>query len=207
MKKNKIFVVGNSIDYVNWIENCELTNNVEKANIVFFTGGEDVSPDLYNCKKHVTTYCNAIRDLREVGYYNYVQTLKNKPLCIGVCRGSQLICALNGGKLIQNCNNHAIWNTHNITFNDGEQYEITSTHHQMAYPFNLPEENYELIAWSTEKRSEIYEGDKIDKKLIIKEPEIIYYPKTKMLGIQGHPEMMNKCELHNKLNSLIQKYI
>ena len=61
----KVYVVGSAKHYSAWIENHELTDNLEEANIVLFTGGEDVDPSLYGCETHHTTYSNIDRDLAE----------------------------------------------------------------------------------------------------------------------------------------------
>ena len=51
----KVYVVGEAINYVNFMTGVKLVNAIEDANIVLFTGGEDVDPSLYGCKKHYTT--------------------------------------------------------------------------------------------------------------------------------------------------------
>lgn len=79
----KIYVVGNQIDYVNWIENCEIVDHPEKADILFFTGGEDVTPELYGEKVGSYTYSNLKRDVFELNIFDkYINKHK-----IGVCRG------------------------------------------------------------------------------------------------------------------------
>lgn len=191
--------------YAEWLKNIKITNNIEEADIIMFTGGEDVSPELYGCEKHITTYCNKERDIACNKLFEKSQKLPNKPLLIGICRGSQYLTVANGGKLIQNVNNHAIWGTHNIVFND-ESYQITSTHHQMMYPFDLNNEDYKILAYAAPKRSTIYEGDGIDIPPV--EPEIVFYPKTNCLCIQGHPEMMNnECKIVRALNNLVETLI
>ena len=202
----KVFVVGGDTYYINWIQNCELVNDLKEANIVFFTGGEDVTPSLYGCKKHPTTYCNIHRDKYEKEIFN---NISKDQLVVSVCRGSQFICCMNGGKLIQNCDHHAIWGTHEIVDKNNNKYQITSTHHQMAYPFDIDPNLYEILYWS-EHRSTKYEGDKIDAKKVVKEPEITLYHlenKPVCIGIQGHPEMMLYSELHDMLNDLIKQWV
>lgn len=116
---------------------------------------------------------------------------------------------MNGGKLVQNCRNHALYGTHGITNNEVE-YEITSTHHQMQYPYNLKKENYDVLFVSSEFRSpHYYEGDYIDYARILEngEPEIVLYHKEgapKCLAIQGHPEYMRPdAPVVEMLNDLI----
>ena len=80
----KVYVVGGDTSYANWIKDCELVNNPQDAKIVFFTGGEDVSPEIYGCKKHHTTYCNPERDAYERGIF---ENMRLDQLALGVCRG------------------------------------------------------------------------------------------------------------------------
>lgn len=202
----KVFVVG-STNYANWINDVELVDDVKSADIVFFTGGEDVDPSIYGCKKHPRTYSNIARDLKEQAIFD---SLSDKQLVIGSCRGSQLLSALNGGLIVQDVKNHAIWGTHEIT-NGEDKYQITSTHHQMQYPYILPKEDYDVLYWAEGRSEGYYAGDKIDSKVIIEkgEPEIVLYHKKdrpKCIAIQGHPEMMSYCSLHEMLNNLIKKY-
>ena len=203
----KVYVVGGAIGYANWIDNCQLVGSPDKAQIVLFTGGEDVDPSIYGCKKHPRTYSNPERDRREK---NIFESLTPDQLVVAICRGSQLMSALNGGRIVQDVQGHALWGTHEIT-NDKEVYRITSTHHQMQYPYNLPKEDYDVLFWSNGISDGYYAGDKIDPAIIEKkgEPEIVLYHKKgspKCLAIQGHPEMMERCELHEMLNNLINKY-
>lgn len=202
-----MFVVGHAKSYSKWIENHELTDNLAEANIVLFTGGEDVDPSLYGCEKHPTTGSNLKRDLEEKAVFEKVRP---DQLCVGICRGSQFLCVMNGGLLIQNVSKHAMFGTHQIinANKDYERYDITSTHHQMQYPFNLRRGTDYTVLYYSSRRSEFYEGDKVDYPLC--EPEIVLYHvkgKPKCLAIQGHPEIMRKeapiIEVLNKmLNTL-----
>lgn len=187
MEKLKIYVVGGDTYYANWIENHELVDNLEDANIVLFTGGEDVDPSIYGKEKHPMTGSNIERDKQEKEIF---EKIKSNQLALGVCRGSQLLTALNGGILVQDCAGHARFDTHLIT-NGEYTVDITSTHHQMMYPFVIPEKDYDLLYWSASRLSDYYDGDGIGD--VPKEPEIVYYHvngKPKSLAIQGHPEMM-----------------
>lgn len=127
-------------------------------------------------------------------------------LIVGICRGAQLGCALSGGILVQHTTGHG--HSHRITTIDGETFIASSLHHQMMYPFDV---EHKLLAWSTRPQSEEYRGisedewkkwprkvyDELKSEDII-EPEIVWFPKTKCLAIQGHPEMMAPDCLHNQ---------
>lgn len=203
----KIYVVGTAYHYADFIKDATLVPNMEEADIVLFTGGEDVTPALYKEKALSCTSYNRDRDKAEMAEFNKI---KSTQLAIGICRGSQLMCALNGGKLVQDCTNHGIASTHGIT--NGEMlYEITSTHHQMQYPYNLKDSEYTVLFKSLYNRSHYYKGGGIDPEKILEkgEPEIVLYHKEglpKCLAIQGHPEYMRKdAPVVEMLNELIDE--
>lgn len=260
----KIYVVGYQTGYARWVDAVRV-NNIEEADIVMFTGGEDVDPHLYNCEVHYSTYYTRSRDKEEVAAY---EAMREDQLALGICRGLQLLTVLNGGLLVQDVKHHGIWGTHKMINKEGEVYEITSLHHQMAYPWNLNPEHYDIL-FDTPHRSykdlavsgEVqmayedrdfdfictdydmngsirdllnsgelvidkdfdriqyralhYEGDKIDLNVIRQhnDPEVIYFHQPghpRALGIQGHPEMMDKNDatvimFNNLLNELCHK--
>lgn len=208
----KVFVVGPSIGYASWINNKILVDNQEDADIVMFTGGCDINPQLYNCKVHPSTWFSEDRDAFEIEAF---QRVKPNQLCIGTCRGAQLFTALLGGKLVQDVTGH-VGNVHTIKrvnnkFGDilPKETFVTSIHHQMMYPFELDKTYYDILYTSATRRSRHYYGDGIDPNVLIQagEPELILYHvpnKPLCLGIQGHPEEMSKDDSFVKaLNNLI----
>lgn len=204
----KIYVVGGADNYVNFIENVQLVDKLEDAQLVVFTGGEDVTPSLYGCRKHRTTYSNLRRDQEEKAIFNKIDP--KKQVCLGICRGSQFLCVMNGGKLIQNITCHATGFTHGIT-DRNKVYQITSTHHQMQYPFDLNEDDYDILFTSYGVESDYYEGDRIDPDVVLgKEPEIVLYHKNglpKCLAVQGHPEMIPDSPVAEMINNLVKDLV
>lgn len=204
----KVFVVGPAKHYSRWIENHELVDNVEDADIVIFTGGEDVDPSLYGCEKHYSTSSNIKRDEEEKAVF---EKIRPDQLCIGICRGAQFLCVMNGGLLIQNVSGHGIFGTHRIISadDDCDRYEITSTHHQMQYPFNLTRGIHYKVLFFASRSSRFYEGDRVETPPC--EPEIVLYhrkDKPKCLAIQGHPEIMRpEAPVLKMLNNLVDKYV
>lgn len=203
----KIYVVGNNIEYAAFINNFTLVDDITKADIVIFTGGEDVDPSIYGCEKHSKTYSNINRDVYEKEVF--LQISENQ-LVIGICRGSQFCCTMNGGLLVQDCNNHAIYGTHTIyEVATDKIYEITSTHHQMQYPWTINSEHFTVLFYAHPHLSDYFIGDKIDPMLASVEPEIVLYHKPglpKCLAIQGHPEYMRKESIIiARLNEIIDE--
>lgn len=94
---------------------------------------------------------------------------------------------MNEGRLVQHQQNPS-W-LHEIKTYDEKTIEITSTHHQAAYPFDLPAERYRVLGWTT-GISKFHEDGNREEMNPPVECENVYYPETRCLGIQGHPEMM-----------------
>lgn len=165
----------------------EVVNNADDADIICFTGGEDINPDLYKAPKHPRTSFNPRRDDMEVPFYSPTP----EKLKVGICRGAQLLCALNGGQLFQDVDNHhgghaVLYKTEDGTVEEGW---VTSVHHQMMCP--NPHSHYEDWAvaaissyrdlHSASSRKVNYEKDGYDR-------EIVYFPDTASYCFQGHPE-------------------
>lgn len=203
----KVYVVGDAKYYANFLTDVELTDNLQSAKIVLFTGGEDVDPSLYGKRKHIQTHSNLQRDLYEKEIFGQ---MRKTQLAVGICRGSQFLCVMNGGILVQHCTDHALFETHPI-FNAERNrvYEITSTHHQMQYPFVLPKTSYDIL-YHAEQGASVY-GDGISANFIVQnEPEVVVYHRKnlpKCIAIQGHPEMMPNSPVAKMLNELIKSYV
>lgn len=103
------------------------TNRLEMADLVVFTGGADIDPGIYNEKSDGSFPPNKKRDELEIGLYH---AAKNWGIpMVGICRGAQLLNALNGGTLWQDVDNHTT-NHSAIDVRTNKVYTVTSTHHQ-----------------------------------------------------------------------------
>ena len=155
--------------------------------VLVLWGGEDISPALYNqipIKETSALSVPSRRDSFEVACALWA--IENNMPIIGVCRGAQLMCALNGGTLIQHVTNHA-GGKHEIETYDGIRLFTNSIHHQMMNPVNT---EHEVLAWTPYPISTKYLGEHRQNLTIHQEPEIVWFPKTKTLAIQGHPEYL-----------------
>lgn len=168
-------------------------NNPQDVGLVVFTGGEDVSPYLYGHKNYAS-YCSDYRDKQELAVYEEARA-HNIPLA-GICRGAQFLCVMAGGKLIQDCDRHT--RRHEVVTADGERFEVTSSHHQMQYPWELVfGEDYEILAHSENPFSSyyLYNGRKIltseASRHLKLEPDVVFYPGINALAAQFHPEWMS----------------
>jgi gamma-glutamyl-gamma-aminobutyrate hydrolase PuuD len=147
-----------------------------------FTGGSDVTPEVYGETRCSKTCCNPLRDEAEKKVFEKCVEL-NIPM-FGICRGAQLMCALAGGKLCQHLNNHGGYE-HKIETAGGRTLYINSYHHQMM----IPPDDAEVLAWAQPHLSSVYLGGDDVKLEIEKEIEVVHFPKINGLAVQYHPEL------------------
>ena len=138
----KIYTVGGFSNYTNWMDGEEV-EDIKDADLVVFTGGEDVCPALYNQKCHRTTHFNIHRDNYELQAYKIALKLGKK--IWGTCRGTQLLGAMNNAILIQDL--HHPYN-HMMETADGENILINSLHHQAVFPWKLQKQKFQVLGWS-----------------------------------------------------------
>lgn len=161
-----------------------ITDDMAQAQLVCFTGGEDVTPHLYGQKKHRTTYNSEHRDGHEMRVF--AQCVANKIPMVGICRGAQFLNVMNGGEMYQDVGKHACHEGHElIDVQTDVRIHVTSTHHQMMKPGR----DSVLIAYAELKGfREWYEDDILKADISDKDIEVVAYPKTKTLCFQPHPE-------------------
>lgn len=200
----KIEIIGGSDHYKTWLGEELIKKIEETTGLIIFTGGPDVPPTLYG-EDNVRSAVNMNRTEREIRIYK--EAVRQKIPVLGICYGSQLVTALQpNGKIIQNVTGHNRGSHSIFSTEDYEEYEMTSTHHQMMYPFNI--ENYEILAHTVGMLSKEYIYDKGDYKDIYLEAEIVYYPDKNTLAIQGHPEFSTCPEKTREFcRKLIKKYL
>ena len=224
-KTTNIYLPEMSPNYANWITPIFKDNrggvDVRRVpeskcqNILLLTGGEDICPEYYG--ETDETFCqllNPQRDLKEWAALKFA--VQHNIPTIGICRGAQLVAVFNQHSLVQHVAGHNV--RHKITFMDGEVHTMTSQHHQMMRLFPYANtrsvyKNYMMLAWSTKNESSLYNVGEITSagsshiRLLDggREPEIVYFPATRQLAIQGHPERMQMGSALIKKLQLIVK--
>lgn len=176
-----------------------IVRHITEADFVVFTGGEDVTPSYYNEPRHPKTHCNPRRDDKEVDEFIRGRDLGKK--MVGICRGSQLLCAMSGGKLVQDQEIQPYY--HQMETEDGKTILVSSTHHQAQWPWNLMLGDFELLGWTYNLSR--WHQDGRSKEIVfghaglcqwgggregdnLLEVEVCLYRKTNCLCIQPHPE-------------------
>lgn len=120
----------------------KLAENIKDADFVVWTGGEDINPDMYNEKALPYTSFSTVRDIEDVTAY---QEASKDAFKIGICRGAQLLCVLNGGKLWQDVDKHANGSHDVKDVKSGDSFKINSLHHQQM---RMPDKRGEILAFT-----------------------------------------------------------
>lgn len=186
-KKIKVFLPWGSYGYANWITNNERVQNIEDADLLLLSGGEDVQASRYGEKQSSTSW--GFSDAREKAEFGAIEEAVKLGIPIfGTCKGLQTICVAAGGKLIQDLHHPG---RHEMVTSDGNTFKVNSLHHQAILPYRLPKTEYEVLGITPSLlSSHHWNGDNKQIEGINEEIEAAYFPKIKALGVQYHPEMM-----------------
>lgn len=180
----KVFIINGSSQYNALFNDLgfSLTSNLKEADLVCFTGGADVSPELYGAAEHALTMTHKARDVQEKLVFDNAREL-GIPM-VGICRGAQFLNVMSGGAMYQHVTKHT--RSHHIVDNiTGESVYVSSTHHQMM----KPSEDGLLVASSNlGGEREWYEGEVFKRDISKEDNEVVFYAKTKALCFQPHPE-------------------
>lgn len=186
----KVHVVGrgSSTETLFLKNGFELEKDLSEADILVFTGGQDICPSLYGEKALKSTHFSFERDQYEIEAYKK----GDGKLKIGICRGAQLLNVLNGGSMYQDVNNHASTKHQIFTpISNSLIGSVNSIHHQMMIPskeariFAVAKVSTERHTFSRSFLSSPFENDY----------EIIGYTdkdKGDSYCFQGHPEFSDE---------------
>ncbi len=160
---------------------------VEDADVIVFGGGGDISPELYGEKILSTTHVDFDQDIVEEEMYRKCVRL-NKPM-FGICRGAQLLHAMNQGTLWQDVNNHGGRDHYIVDIETDQRVLATSIHHQML----KVNSRMTLIAVTEEQIATSFKDGCHSMQLGENSHEIEVeagaYPESKCFFVQGHPEV------------------
>lgn len=163
----------------------EGTTDLDDADIVCFTGGEDINPEFYGEKPIKGVHPNGVRDERDAYMFGYAQACGK--FMVGICRGGQFLNAMSGGRLWQDVDNHC--RTHKAhDIETGRSFFVSSTHHQQFRPgpdgkvVLIADEAHNKFAYDeTWNKYSNNSGRDVDV-------EAVWYPTTKCFCFQPHPE-------------------
>lgn len=157
------------------------------ADAIVFIGGGDVDPSLYGEKPIMET--GGVDIKKDAFERSVFEAFKGKKPFIGICRGGQLLNVLNGGKLWQHVLGHN--STHPaLDLETKRVLRISSIHHQMM----RPTKDAEIFLVASE--SSVFKAQDEIKYVMLKgqtqthdDIEGVFYPQTKSLCFQSHPEI------------------
>ncbi len=180
---------------------CSRVYDVKLADLVIFTGGSDVNPQLYGEDRMPGTYIDEDRDAACIALYE--TCLKDGIPMLGICRGAQFLWVMKGGKLWQDVDKHNS-GSHTATLLETNQtLTISSVHHQ-ACRFGQVSGMKLLMSSSASQRREAVE---VTQTGCMTDIEAFTFTDDAILGIQGHPEY-DGFPVYSKLCvDLIDKHI
>jgi len=166
---------------------------LEKDDVLIVWGGADIPPEYYNKGRSSFSGAWVVPSSRDKLEWSLIQQAKDKGnFIIGVCRGAQMLCAVNGGFLYQHVDNHS--GNHVVYTNDNNQFYTNSIHHQMMEPDGT---DHELIAWTdplTRVYMDVQDNEDVRRQSSKsgKDAEFIYFKGVRGAAVQWHPEMMRE---------------
>lgn len=165
----------------------DVVSKIKDADVVCFTGGEDVTPSFYGETSHHQTYSNIYRDEAERAIFDIVKR-KGKPM-IGICRGAQFLHVMNEGRLYQHVDNHAIGRPHEATdIRTNERHIVTSTHHQMMRRNNNLDGEIVSLAGESSRKEYMQDGELVSTLATDSDIEVMWHKDSRCLCFQPHPE-------------------
>lgn len=202
-----VYVVGDESEQRNFAKmlvraRCYGAKTIDDADVVIFTGGVDVSPELYGAKRHNSTWSSVARDIADIEIF--LECLKKGVPMYGVCRGAQLLHVLNGGVLFQDVDNHNqphdMWDAINKTRID----RISSVHHQAC---QINTDGRMAILGTSGQTTKRWLSPTMFESGPRPDIEAFYYRDTLCIGVQGHPEYSGYNYYTKWCIDLMLKYI
>lgn len=178
--------------------------SIAEADYIVWTGGDDISPHLYNQKPIDGIEWNNELDNSDTAAYNLARASARDPILIGICRGGQFLNVMNGGQLWQHVDGHNDHYDH-ICYDveTKEQITLNSVHHQQM--IIGPEGN--LLTWTEiSTRKENYQRVWSNRQGHSLDVEAVWYPKTQCLCFQPHPEYPNAVSTREYFWRLLARY-
>lgn len=201
---------GSAVAHIFQREGHTIVDNVPDCDVYVLTGGEDINPLLYGEEPIAATYYNQRRDDQELRGYRIAHEL-NK-FKFGICRGAQLLTALNGGKLWQDVDGHT--RAHNMfDVRDRRIIHTSSVHHQQMrvpegkLPDGTPICEVICVADESHRKQGLYDFWQADGESVDQDVEVCWYPGDRGLCVQGHPEYGGYGDLKRYMFDLMYERI
>lgn len=186
-----------------------LIDKLIKEGWLILPGGSDINPSIYgkeNYKSFVSQY-SIKRDINETKEYK--DAVKEGRPIFGICRGMQLMSALNGLTLIQDMQHggsHMINVLDPVSNSYSNEILVNNAHHQCVWTENkLEGDNYKVYGYCS--LSQYHDYQENEEIICTIEPEIIHFPEVKGIATQFHPEWMDYDTYYNKTLTYLETII
>ena len=176
----------------------DVVTSLEESDILVFTGGSDVEPRLYGELPLEYTSFSRERDQDDKKAYNSAGPHRLK---LGICRGGQLLNVLNGGRMWQHVDEHAGKKHFVLDHKTGKKFWCTSTHHQMM----IPGKSAEIVGTARESKNRYSERQHVSE-VVDDDIEILWYPESRSLCFQPHPELYGAEETRQYFFELVDRF-
>lgn len=202
-----VYIINGNAQYRNMFlgEGWTITNDIGSADLVQFTGGSDVSPQLYHQVPDKRTHSDPHRDLEEVRYFTFCWS--NDIPMTGICRGGQFLNVMCGGSMIQHVEGHALSGSHSMRCDLGctsleefpdrgefpHRVEVSSTHHQMMI--------------EGDRGEVLYRGCDMGGTESLPHNEVIFYSYDQVLCYQPHPEFPGEDDNRELYFTLLEEML
>lgn len=191
-QKVRVYVSDGQVNYIDGLPkvwDVVVTDTFKDADLVLFTGGEDVCPLLYRHPQHYTTRFSQFRDDTDLQMFYKAKSMALPML--GVCRGFQFLSVMCGSTLIQDSNQFSL---HEVMCDDGVVRNTNSAHHQIVTLDSLDKSNaarvmarasgnYVVKEYNEDIHSFVTRGGAGDIEMAS-----WVHDGNDFFGIQGHPE-------------------
>lgn len=222
MKSNnkQVYIVGGFDPYIAAIfrdKDWRGCKELEHADLVVFTGGEDINPELYNEVPIEGISFNKARDTLEKSIFDRARNY-GLPM-VGICRGAQILNVLCGGRLWQHVDNHGRSHYIKDTITD-EITIVTSTHHQQMRPAQtavVVAKAFDSVKGLSSSLCSV----KMAAGITVKNPsedmvgvagedydaEVVWYADSQCLCFQPHPEIPGAHATNAYFWSVVDRYL
>lgn len=183
-KAKTVHVIGNDPATISMFANAGWNCFDSQADLVCFTGGADVSPELY-CHQNTASSTSPHRDLAEVG--QYLKYLRMGVPMVGICRGGQFLNVMNGGTMVQHLDKPHYMGKRRVQLLDhkGNQRVHDSDNTKKVVPWLHEDHHQGMVPTDA---GIVIGRDAIDGTAEIILYNYFSYPKARHLCFQAHPE-------------------
>lgn len=180
----------------------DLAKAVSDSDIVVWTGGEDINPKIYGEKPAGAVGWS---DLRDHDDYDVFKAAKSR-FKVGICRGAQLLNCLppNDGRLWQDIDMHDNGDHPIRDHITNEELLVNSLHHQQMRVSNRGE----VVAGChiARVKDSFNATWHCDGSYEDEDVEVAWYPGTKSLCFQPHPEFDTEGPTGKYFERLLDRY-